>query len=244
MPRSVGFASVRGRPVDEGPESLGRAHVPRNNEVSGRSPHLLSRLPKAGSAAIVYGCQALAWLRAGMTRKRGPADDIQRRDAGNGGKSQSPRSLSSDCPAAVLLRAWPYRAHHPRHVPISMAQAGPTRESQFRWRFRAGHTPVRVARFLPCRGRASECAAPALRPGRARSRTSPILVPSNARIRWSACPSSGSSPWALLFSWPEHHLHATVLLVAEGFVHAGAVLKVNAMRHHERRVDLPFLDPA
>jgi hypothetical protein len=88
MPRSVGFASVRGRPVDEGPESLGRAHVPRNNEVSGRSPHLLCRLPKARSAAIVYGCQALAWLRAGMTRKRGPADDIQGRDAGNGGKSQ------------------------------------------------------------------------------------------------------------------------------------------------------------
>ncbi len=88
MPRSVGFASVRGRSVDEGPESLGRAHVPRNNEVSGRSPHLLRRLPKARSAAIVYGCQALAWLRAGMTRKRGPADDIQGRDAGNGGKSQ------------------------------------------------------------------------------------------------------------------------------------------------------------
>src|SRR4051812_38278295 len=105
-------------------------------------------------------------------------------------------------------------------------------------------SPVRVARFLPCRGRASQCAAPALRPGRARSRTSPILVPSNARIRWSAYPSSGSSPWALLFSWPEHHLHATVLLVAEGFEHAGAVLKVNAMRHHERRVDLSFLDPA
>src|ERR1700716_1657667 len=106
MPHGRALASVRGRSIDERPESLRRAHVPGNVEVSCRSPHLLSRLRKAGSAAIVYGCQELAWLRAGMTRKRGPADDIQRRDAGNGGKSH----LSSDCPAAVLLRAWPYRA--------------------------------------------------------------------------------------------------------------------------------------
>ncbi len=239
MPPGRALASVRGHSVHERPESLRRAHVPWNLEVPSRSPHLLSRLRKAGSAAIVYGCQAPAWLRAGMTRKRGPADDIQRRDAGNGGKSKLHVLFFR-----IVRRAWPYRAHHPRHVPISMEQAVPTRESQFRWRFRAGHTPARVARFLPCRGRASERAAPALRPARARSRTIPILVPSNARFPRNACPSSGSLTWAFLFSWPEDNLHAAVFLVAEGFVHAGAILEVHAMRHHERRVDLSFLDPA
>ena len=189
--------------------------------------------------------QAPAWLRAGMTRKRGPADDIQRRDAGNGGKSQSPRSLSSDCPAAVLLRAWPYRAHHLPTRP-HIHGAG--------WSDERIPIPVAISRRpYACTSLLVSFHAEAARQSARRQhfgQPEPDREPSQSschRMRVferNACPSSGSSTWAFLFSWPEDHLHAAVFLVAEGFVHAGAVLEVHAMRHDERRVDLSFLDPA
>ena len=177
----------------------------------------------------------------GIARQEDAADEVQRRNAGNGGKG-NPNVLSF---RIVLLQSGCERGDIERITCNASPNPG---RSLLQERI---PIPVAISRSpyacsscsLPCMPRPRVSARGAsTSASRVRSKTIPIHAPSNARFQRRAYLSSGCST-CLPVSRPEYDLHAAVFLVSEGLVHARAVLKAHAVGYNERRVDLSFLDP-